>query len=60
MKEFKNLDKRVNLRNLYWNELGKPCSAHDAVFSDGKDLAKRTISDKNLNDRTCEIAKNRK
>ena len=34
-----------NWKNLYRNELDKDCFAHDAVYSDCKDLAKRTISD---------------
>ena len=33
--------------------------AHDAAYSDSKDLAKRTISDKILQDRAYEIARNR-
>ena len=32
--------------------------AHDAAYSDGKDLTKRTFSDKILKDRAYEIAKN--
>ena len=28
------------------NELNKACFAHDAAYSDSKDLTKRTISDK--------------
>ena len=35
-----------NLKHLYRNELDKTCFAHDAAYSDSKDLAKRTISDK--------------
>ena len=35
------------LKHLYRNELDK---AHDAAYSDKKDLAKRTISDKVLKD----------
>ena len=49
-----------NLKHLYRNELDKACFAHDAAYSDSKDLAKRTISDKNLKERTYEIARNRK
>ena len=49
-----------NLKHLYRNELDKACFAHDAAFSDSKDLAKRTISDKILKDRAYEIARNRK
>ena len=40
-------------------ELDKVCFTHDAAYSDSKDLAKRTISDKILKDRAYEIARNR-
>ena len=40
-----------NLKHLYRNELGKACFALDAAYSDSKDLAKRTISNKILEDR---------
>ena len=33
-----------NLKHLHRNELDKACFAHDAAYSDSKDLAKRTIS----------------
>ena len=49
-----------HLKHLYRNELDKACFAHDAAYSDSKDLAKRTTSEKILKDRACEIAKNRK
>ena len=49
-----------NLKDLYRNELDKVSFAHDAAYSDSKDLAKRTISDKIQNDSTYEIARNRK
>ena len=45
-------------KNLYRNELDKVCFAHDAEYSDSKDLAKRTISDKILKDRGYGIARN--
>ena len=48
-----------NLKNLYRNELDKAYFAHDAAYSDSKDLAKKTISDKILKDRAYEIARNR-
>ena len=48
-----------NLKVLYRNKLHKACFAHDAAYSDNKDLAKRTISDKIVKDRVYEIAKNR-
>ena len=47
-----------NLKHLYRNESDKACFAHDAPYSDSKDLAKRTISDKILKDRAYEIARN--
>ena len=46
-----------NLEHLYRNELDKACFAHDAAYSDSKDLAKRTISDKILKNRAYEIAR---
>ena len=49
-----------NLKDLYRNELDKVSFAHDAAYSDSKDLAKGTISDKIQNDSTYEIARNRK
>ena len=51
---------KANLKHLYRNELDKASFAHDAANSDSKDLAKRTISDKIVKDRTYEIARNRK
>ena len=47
-----------NLKHLYRNELDKACFAHDAAYSDSKDLPNRTISDKILEDRAYKIAKN--
>ena len=47
-----------NLEYLY--RLGKACFAHDAAYSDSKDIANRTISDKILKDRTYEISRYRK
>ena len=40
-----------NLKHMYRKELDKVCFAHDAAYSDSKDLAKRTSSDKNLKER---------
>ena len=48
-----------HLKHLYRNELDKACFAHDAAYSDSKDLAKRTISDKIFKDRAYKIARNR-
>ena len=47
------------MKHLYRKELDKDCFAHDAAYSESKDLVKRTISDKILKDRTYEIARNR-
>ena len=33
---------------IYKNELDKTCFVHDAVYSDSKDLTKRTVADKIL------------
>ena len=40
--------KTGNLKHFHRNELDKAYSAYDAAYSDGKDLAKRTISYKIL------------
>ena len=45
-------------KNLYRNKLDKVCFTHDAAYSDTKDLAERTISDKILKNRANEIARN--
>ena len=36
--------------HIYKNELIGPCFTHDDAYSDGKDLAERTVSDKILTD----------
>ena len=48
------------LKHLYRNELDKACFSHDTAYSDSKELAKRTISDKILNNKAYEITRNRK
>ena len=45
---------------IYKNELDKVCFAHDAAYSDSKDLTKRTVVDKVLRNRTLNIAKDQK
>ena len=45
---------------VFKNELDKACFVHDATYSDSKDLKKRTIADKNLKNRTFDIAKDPK
>ena len=45
---------------IYKNELDKACFAHDAAYSDSKNLTKRTIADKILRDKAFNIAKDQK
>ena len=45
---------------IYKNELDKACFVHDAAYSDSKDLTKRTVSDKILNNKAFDIAKDPK
>ena len=40
--------------------MGKACFAHDAVYSDSKDLIKRTVADKILKNRAFSIVKDPK
>ena len=57
-KETGYIYKHLYKKHLYKNELGKACFGHDAAYSDSKDLSKRTISDKILEDRAYEIPRN--
>lgn len=50
----------VNLKHIYRNELDKVCFAHYAAYSNSKDSAKRTISNKTLTDAVYEISINPK
>ena len=45
---------------IYKNELDKACFAHDAAYSDSKNLTKTTIADKILKDKAFNIAKDPK
>ena len=45
---------------IYKNELDKACFAHDAAYSDNKDLTKRTVADKILKNKAFDIAKDPK
>ena len=45
---------------IHKNELDKACFAHDAAYSDSKDLTKRTAADKILRNRAFNIAKDPK
>ena len=47
------------LNNIYKNELDKACF-ENVAYSYGKDLAKRTVSDKTLIDRAYEVSRNPK
>ena len=47
-----------DLKHLCRNELEQVCFAQDAAYSDRKDLANTTISDKVLKDRAYEVARN--
>ena len=52
------LRETANLKHLYKNKLDKACLAHDAAYSDSKDLAKGAIWDMILKERAYEIARN--
>ena len=56
-KRIKKFRETGNLKHLYRNDLDIACFAHDVAYSDSKDLAKRTISDKILEERAYEIAR---
>ena len=43
---------------IYKNELDKACLQHDMAYGVFKNLARRTVSDKVLRDKACNIAKN--
>ena len=45
---------------IYKYELDKACFAHDAAYSDSKDLTKRTVADKILRNRAFNVAKDPK
>ena len=45
---------------IYKNELDKACFQHDMAYGDFKDLAKRTIADKVLQDKAFKIASDQK
>ena len=49
-----------NRKHFCRNPLEKTCFAHNAGYSDSKDLAKRTISDKIFKNRAYEIARDHK
>ena len=45
---------------IYKNELDKACFAHNAAYSDSKDLTKRTVADKILRNKAFNIAQKTK
>ena len=45
---------------IYKNELHKACFAHDAAYSNSKDLTKRTVAGKILRNKAFNIAKDSK
>ena len=45
---------------IYKNEFDKTCFAHDATYSDSKDLTKRTVAEKILRNKAFNIAKDPK
>ena len=45
---------------IYKNVLDKACFAHDAAYSDSKDLTKRTVADKILRNKAFDISKDPK
>ena len=49
-----------DLQQIYQNELDKACFQHDMVYGDFKDLTRRLASNKIINDKTFNIAKNPK
>ena len=48
--------KTGDTKYIYRNELDKACFAHDAAYSDSKDLPKRTAADKVLREKAFNIA----
>ena len=49
-----------NTNYIYMNKLDKACFTHDTAYSDSKDLTKRTVADKILNNKAFDIAKDPK
>ena len=45
---------------IYKNEIDKACFQHDMAYGDFKDLAKRTMADKVLQDKAFKIASDQK
>ena len=60
IKKFKEFRTTGNLKQIYRKELNKACFSHDTEYSDSKDLAKRTVSEKTLKHTADKIAVNPK
>ena len=60
LKRIQKFRKTGNLEDIYKNKLDKACFAHDAAYSDSKDLTKITASDKILKGKAYEVARNSK
>ena len=50
----------VDTNYIYRNELDQACFAHDAAYSDSKDLERKAQSEKVLKDKAFEVANNQK
>ena len=61
MNHLLSINKEIGDTNyIYKKELDKACFAHDAAYSDSKDLIKRTVADKILKNKAFDIAKDPK
>ena len=60
LKRIQKFKDRGDLNYLYKSELDNASFADDTAYSDNKNLAKRTISDKILKDKAYKIALDRK
>ena len=58
VRAFRKFKKIGDLNYIYKNKLHKASFVNDAVYTNSKDVAKRTVSDKVLNDKAYEIALN--
>ena len=56
-RRIKTFREKYHLKYLYRNELDKACFSHNAAYSDCKDLAKRTIPGKILEDTAYKVAR---
>ena len=59
-KEIQKFKETWDSKCIYQKEPGKACFQHDLAYRDFNDLAKTTVADKVLCDKTFKIAKNSK